>query len=143
MKRPPDNPNKQQVEPIRFGDAHTSQEVLKNGIVVVAFIKTCREEPNPSDTEHTVFSLEYEYKVAANVFKRELTFSINTMHINYGYKGGLFNTPKFKYSLDDFRNAMQPGQKLQIRTLTQPPYSFLVEVNEVMSDIMRHDAVWR
>ncbi len=48
----------------------------------------------------------------------------------------------FSDNLDDFRNSMQPGQKLKIRTLKKPPYWFLVEANEVMAEVMRHDAVW-
>ena len=124
-------------------DWDTSEVVLEEGVEVYGVIKTCQEKPDPHDDEHSIFILEYEYEVDSQLFKRELTFSINTMHIVYGYAGGLYNTPKFKYSLDDFRNSMQPGQKLKIRTLKRPPYWFWVEANEVMAEVMRHYAVWR
>jgi hypothetical protein len=123
-------------------DRDTSEVVLEEGVEVCGVIRTCREKPDPHDLEHDIFILEYEYEVDSQLFKRELTFSINTMHIAYGYAGGLANTPKFKYSLDDFRNSMKPGQKLKIRTLKRPPYWYLVEANEVMAEVMRHYAVW-
>jgi len=121
----------------------TAEVVLEEGVEVYGVIKTCQEKPNPHDLEHSIFILEYEYEVDSRLFKRELEFSINTDHIVYGYIGYLYNTPQFKYGLDDFRNSMQPGQKLKIRTLKKPPYWFWVEVNEVMAEVMRHDAVWR
>jgi hypothetical protein len=116
---------------------------MKEGVEVEGVIKTFQERPDPHDDEHTVFLLEYEYEVESRLFRRKLEFSINTVHITYGFTGGLLNTPKFKYNLNDFKNSMQPGQKLKIRSLRKPPYWFLIEVNEVMAEIMRHDAVWR
>ena len=115
---------------------------MRDGIEVYGVIKTYQEKPDPHDNEHSIIRLEYEYEVDEQLFKRELEFSINTVHIVYGFAGGLTNTPKFKYSLDDFRNSIQAGQKLKIRTLPKPPYWFLVEFNEVMVEVMRHRAVW-
>jgi hypothetical protein len=123
-------------------DWDTSQLVMREGVEVSGVIKACKETRDPHDDEHTIFTLEYEYDVDSRVFKKKLTFSINTVHIAYGYSGGLLHTPKFKYSLDDFRNSMQPGQTLKIRTLNTPPYSYIVEPNEVMAEVMRHEAVW-
>ena len=37
---------------------------------------------------------------------------------------------------------MQAGQKLKIKILQKPPYWFLVEFNEVMQEVMKHEAVW-
>ena len=82
------------------------------------------------------------YEVDPQLFKRILRFSINTVHIVYGHAGGLYNTPKFIYSLDDFINAIQPRQKLTIMTLSKPPYWYLIKVNDVMVEIMKYDAVW-
>ena len=143
MNHEQDDPNEERAESIIFtDDGDAADTVMKEGVDVDGVITTCQEKPNPRDDEHTIFMLEYEYEVDSQLFKRELKFSINTVHIAYGYAGALYNTPKFKYSLDDFRNAMQPGQKLKIRTLTRQPYWFLVEANEIMAEVMRHDAVW-
>lgn len=120
----------------------TAKVVLKDGVAVCGVIKTYREKPDPRDDEHRIIRLEYEYEVDAQLFKRALEFSINVVHIAYGYAGGLTNTPRFKYSLDDFRKSMRVGQKLKIRVLPKPPYWFLVEFNEVMVEVMKHDAVW-
>jgi hypothetical protein len=143
MNQKQDNPNEERAEAIIFSDDRdTAKVVMKEGVEVYGVIKTCQEKPDPHDDEHSIFILEYEYEVDSRLFKRELEFSINAVHIAYGHAGGLINTPKFKYSLDDFRNSMQPGQNLKIRTLKKPPYWFLVEANEVMAEVMRHDAVW-
>jgi hypothetical protein len=144
MDQKQDNPKNEQAKAVMFSDNwDTAGVVLKDGIEVHGVIKTYQEKPDPHDDEHSLIRLEYEYEVGIQLFKRELEFSINTVHIVYGYAGGLTNTPKFKYSLDDFRNSMQPGQKLKIKTLKKQPYWFLVESNEVMAEVMRHDAVWR
>jgi len=139
-----DNLNEERSEPVLFSDNWGNADiVMKEGIEVDCVIKTIQEKPDPHDDEHRIFILEYEYAVESRLFRRKFEFSINTVHISYGFEGGLINTPKFKYSLNDFRNSMQPGQKLKIRSLRKPPYWFLIEVNEVMAEIMRHDAVWR
>ncbi len=143
MDQKQNNPNEERAEAIVFSDnLDTAKVVMNEGVVVYGVIKTCQEKRDPQDDEHSIFILEYEYEVDSRLFKRDLKFSINAVHIVYGYAGGLINTPKFKYSLNDFRNSMQPGQKLKIRTLKKPPYWFLVEANEVMAEVMRHDAVW-
>ena len=143
MNQEKDSPKDEPAPTIRFSDNwDTAEAVLKDGIEVDGVIKAYQEEPDPQDDEHSIIRLEYEYEVDAQLFKRELEFSINTVHIAYGFAGGLTNTPKFKYSPDDFRNSMQAGQKLKIRTLPKPPYWFLVEFNEVMTEVMRHRAVW-
>ena len=123
MDQKQDNHNGEQAGAIMFSDDRDTYEaVMKEGLEVCGVIITCHEKPDPHDDEHSIFILEYEYEVDSQLFKRELTFSINTVHIVYGYAGGLYHTPKFKYSLDDFKNSMQPGQKLKIRTLKMPPY---------------------
>jgi hypothetical protein len=143
MGQKQDNSKDEQAPAIRFSDNwDTAEAVLKDGVEVYGVIKAYQEKPDLHDDEHSIIRLEYEYEVNAQLFKRELEFSINTVHIVYGFAGGLTNTPKFKYSLDDFRNSMQAGQKLKIRTLPKPPYSFLVEFNEVMVEVMKHRAVW-
>lgn len=143
MDQKQDNPQDEQAQAIMFSDNwDTVEAVLKDGVEVYGVIKTYQEKPDPHDNEHSIIRLEYEYEVDAQLFKRELEFSINTVHIAYGFAGGLINTPKFKYSLDDFRNSMQAGQKLKIMTLPKSPYWFLVKFNEVMVEVMRHDAVW-
>ncbi len=143
MDQQQDSFNKTQPQAVIFLDnRHTYDVVMKEGLEVDAVIKTCQEKPDPHDDEHSIFVLEYEYEVDSRLFKRKLEFSINVAHIAYGYAGGLYNTPKFKYSLDDFKNAMQPGQKLKIRTLKKSPDYYLVQANEVMAEVMRHDAVW-
>ncbi|HTX79581.1 MAG TPA: hypothetical protein VMC62_07935 [Longilinea sp.] len=144
MNQKQNDPNAERSEAIMFSESQeTADLVMKEGIAVDGVIKSFQEKPDPHDDEHRIFILEYEYEVDSQFFKRELEFSINTAHIAYGYAGELLNTRKFKYSLNDFRSSMQPGQKLKVRALKAPPYWFLVEVNEVMAEIMRHDAVWR
>jgi hypothetical protein len=144
MDQKQDKPTDEQAKAVVFSDNwDTAKEVLKDGEEVYGVIKTYQETPDPHDDEHSIIRLQYEYVVEPKQFKRELEFSINIVHITYGYAGGLINTPKFKYSLDDFRNSMQPGQKLKIKTLKEEPYWFFVEANEVMAEVMRHDAVWR
>lgn len=143
MGQKQDNPKDQQAPAVMFSENwDTAEAVRRAGVEVYGVIKTYQEKPDPHDDEHRVICLEYEYEVDGQVFKRELEFSINVDHIVYGFAGGLTNTPKFKYSLDDFRNSMQPGQKLRIRTLPKPPYWFWVELHEVMVEVMRHKAVW-
>jgi len=123
-------------------NSEASEVVMKEGVEVCGVIKSCQEDPDPHDDEHSIFTIEYEYEVDSQVFRKKLAFSINVDHIVYGYAGGLYNTPKFKYSLDDFRNSMQAGQTLKIWTLKRPPYWCVVEGNEVMAEVMRHYAVW-
>ena len=143
MGQEQDNPKDEQAQAVRFSENwDTSEAVRRDGVEVYGVIKTYQEKPDPYDDEHSIIRLEYEYEVDGRVFKRELEFSINIDHIVYGFAGGLISTPKFKYSLDDFRNSMQPGQELRIRTLPKPPYWFWVEFNEVMVEVMRHKAVW-
>jgi hypothetical protein len=144
MDQKQDKPEDDQVKSIMFSDNwDTAKVVLNDGEEVYGEIKTYQETPDPHDDEHSIIRLEYEYTVGTRLFKRELEFSINIVHITYGFAGGLTNASKFKYSLDNFRNSMQPGQKLKIKTLKNKPYWFLVEGNEVMAEVMRHDAVWR
>ena len=144
MNQEQDNLNEERAKVVMFSDNwDTANVVLKEGSEVDGVIKTFQEKSDPHDDEHSVFILEYEYEVDSRLFRRILEFSINIVHISYGYSGGLLNTPKFKYNLKDFRNAMQPGQKLKIKTLKKPPYWFSIEVNQIMAEIMRHDAVWR
>ena len=143
MDQQPGNADKKQPKAVFFADNREAYDAaMKEGIEVDGVITACHEKPDAHDDEHCIFILEYEYEVASLRFSRKLEFSINVAHITYGYAGGLLNTPKFKYSLEDFKNAMQPGQKLKVKTLDKPPYSYLVEVNEVMAEVMRHDAVW-
>ena len=144
MGQKQDNPQDDQAKAVQFSENwDTADTVLKDGVEIYGVIKTYQEKPDPHDDEHSIIRIEYEYEVDAQQFKRELEFSINVVHIIYGYNGGLYDTPKFKYSLDDFKNSMQAGQKLKIRVLPKPPYWFLVEFNEVMVEVMRHDTVWR
>lgn len=143
MDQNQDSPNEERASMIVFtDDRDTVKVVMEEGIEVYGVIKTYQEEPDPNDDEHSIFILEYEYEIDTQPFKRELKFSINTTHIIYGYAGGLYNTPKFKCSLEDFKNSMQPGQQLKIKTLKKPPYWFFVEAHNVMAEIMKHDAVW-
>lgn len=144
MDQKQDIPNMERAKAITlWHDKNTVDAVMKEGVEVYGVIKTCQEKQNPNDSEHSIFTLKYEYEADSRLFKRDLKLSINIDHVEYGYAGGLYNTPKFKYSLDEFRNSMRPGQKLKIRTLNKPPYWFLVEANEVMAEIMQHEAVWR
>ena len=144
MDQKQDDPKDEQPEALVFSDNwDTAKQVLDEGIEVQAVITSYQEKEDPRDDEHSLIRFEYEYEVGAQRFKRELKFSINVIHISYGFAGGLIGTPKFKYSLDDFKKSMQPGQKMKVKTLDKPPYWFLLEANEVMSEIMRHDAVWR
>lgn len=143
MGQKQDDLKDEQAQAVMFSDNwDTAEAVLKDGVEVYGVIKTYQEKPDPHDNEHSIIRLEYEYEVDGQIFKRELEFSINTVHIVYGFAGGLMNTPKFKYSLDDFRRSMQAGQKLKIRTLSKPPYWFVVGFNKVMVEVMRHKAVW-
>jgi hypothetical protein len=137
-------PEKKVTPAVRFSDNwDTADEVVKNGVVVTGIIKDYQETPDPRDDEHQIIHIGYEYEVDGQTFSRELKFSINFVHISYGYEGGLINTPKFKYSLSDFRNSMQAGQTMNIRVLPKSPFWYLVEFNEVMQEIMQYAAVWR
>jgi hypothetical protein len=123
-------------------DWDTADQVLKDGIDVVGRIRKVDETPDPQDDEHHIFRIEYEYMVNHTPVVKDLEFSINIMHIVYGFAGGLTNTPKFKYGLDDFRNAVQAGQPIYIKVVPKEPYWWLVEFNDVMSEIMNQKAVW-
>jgi hypothetical protein len=138
------NQASEQPEPILFSNnPNHVNEILKHGIDVLAVIRSYDEQPDPSDDEHSIIHLGFDYEVDGHVIQREIKFSINMMHIAYGFSGGLLNSPKFKYSPDDFRKSMQPGQKLNVKVLEDQPDEFVMETNEVMAEIMRHDAVWR
>jgi hypothetical protein len=121
----------------------TADQVVKDGIDVIGRISKVDETPDPQDDEHHIFRIEYEFIVNQTPIVKDLEFSINIMHIAYGFEGGLINTPRFKFGLADFRNSVQPGNPIHIKVITQPPYWFLVEFNEVMSEVMQYEAVWR
>jgi hypothetical protein len=132
------------LEPILFSNnGEHGNEILNRGIEATAVITYCNEESDPRDDEHHIFHLGFDYVVGPRVFHNEVRFSINVAHIVYGFNGGLINTPKFKYSLDDFKNSMRPGKTLKVTVLEDQPEDYVLEVNEVMAEIMRHDAVWR
>jgi hypothetical protein len=144
MGQTQDGSNEEKAPAVRYSETPaTDDAVKKNGVEVWGVITNYQEKPDPRDDEHSIIHLDYEYEVDGQQFTKEIEFSINIVHIDYGYAGGLTHTPKFKYSLVDFRNSMKAGQKLKVMTLAKPPYSYFVEFNEIMSDVMGHEAVWR
>jgi hypothetical protein len=144
MDQEQENSAPKRPRPILFSNNEENvNEIVARGIDLFAVIKKYLEKPDPHDDEHSIIHLEFEYEVGTQLFKQELEFSINIVHIMYGFSGGLINTPKFKYSLDDFRKSMQPGQKLKVKILVDNPDMFVLEANDVMTEIMRHEAVWR
>jgi hypothetical protein len=144
MDQEPEKSEARQPEPTFFSNhPEHGNEILKSGINVLAEIITYNEEPDQQDDEHSIIKLGFSYEAGGRIIQQEIKFSINIVHISYGYSGGLYNTPKFKYSLDDFRNSMLPGQKLKVTVIEKNPDEFVMEVNEVMAEIMQYDAVWR
>jgi triphosphoribosyl-dephospho-CoA synthetase len=131
-------------EPILFSNnPEHANEIFSHGIDCIAVITSYNEEPDPRDVEHSIIRIGFDYEAAARVIQGNIKFSINVMHIVYGAAGGLINTPKFRFNLDDFKKSMQPGEKLKVKVFENNPDKYVLEVNEVMEEIMRHDAVWR
>ena len=86
MGQKQDNPQDDQAKAVQFSENwDTADTVLKDGVEIYGVIKTYQEKPDPHDDEHSIIRIEYEYEVDAQQFKRELEFSINVVHIIYGY----------------------------------------------------------
>jgi len=64
------------------------------------------------------------------------------MHIIYAHEGQLFDIPKLKYSLEDFKAAIAPGKIIKVRSLKEEPYWLIIEYNDVLNTVMNIESVW-
>lgn len=117
-------------------------KILREGIKTNATITYSNQRNDPNDDEHTIYELEFSYYINNIKIEKKSIFSINTAHIEYGYHGMLINTPKFKYSIDDFNRSLKAGETIEVISLDKPPYHFINNFNEVSREIMGAPHVW-
>ena len=119
-----------------------SNKILKEGIKVNATITSCTTHDDPDDDEHTIYEIDFYYYIEGNKVEKNITFSINTAHIEYAFHGMMINTPKSKYSLKDFNNSLKKGSIIEIISLEKPPYHFICNFNETSREIMNSPDMW-
>ena len=117
-------------------------KILTEGKKVEAQIISCKCSDDPEDYEHTIFEIDFEYFINDIKVNKSIMFSINTMHIDYAYEGGLLDVPKLKYSLDDFKKSLSTGKTLEIISLDTPPFDYINNFNEISREIMQYRQVW-
>jgi len=116
--------------------------VMKEGAEVFATITSSQFSPDPDDSEHEIVQFNFEYSINGKLIRRSHSFSINTMHIIYAHEGQLFDIPKLKYSLEDFKAAIAPGEKIKVRSIKEEPYWLVIEYNDVLNTVMNIESVW-
>jgi hypothetical protein len=118
------------------------KEILAEGKRVDAEITSCKCTDDPEDAEHTIFEIEFQYDINEMKVKKSITFSINTVHIAYAHGGGLIGVPKLKYSLDDFKKSLMPGEIIEIISLDKPPFHYINRFNKISRKVMSIPEVW-
>lgn len=122
--------------------------IIRDKIRKKAWIYKCtiinmEEIPDQNDAEHTIFTLTYIYFSNGVKIQDELKFSINTSHIAYAHMGQLYGVKKLKYSVDDFKNAMKPGNFLYRNySPKKNKNGYSLEFNQVMKEVMSTKNVW-
>lgn len=125
-----------------ISDVSLKSEILENGQKIKADIISCEIKDNPNDDEHEIFTIDYEYTINNNQVKKQFIFSINTAHIHYAFKGELGKIPKTNCSLDEFKKLLSPGNKLEIISLPNPPYDYILYFEDKINEITKYDEIW-
>jgi len=125
-----------------ISDISLKDEILEKGQKVKADIISCEIKKNPKDDEHEIFSIDYEYTINLNKIKKQFNFSINTAHIHYAFKGKLGKVPKTNCSLDEFKQLLSAGNKLEIISLPNPPYDYILYFDDRINEITKYDEIW-
>lgn len=120
---------------------------IKNkGKDIIGEITDFNHYDDQDDDEYTVIEFRIKLQIGSQTIYKESKFSMNTTHIDYAYHGLMINTPKTKYSVSDFYNAMKPGNKIRVRALLKPPYEYVIVgnelINEVIHEMLDSDTVW-
>jgi hypothetical protein len=118
------------------------EKIMTMGKKIKAKIISCKCTDDPDDPEHEIFEIEFQYRINDNNIKKEIMFSINTAHIEYAYLGELIGVPKLKYSLNDFKKSLMPGEVMEIISLDKPPFQHINHFNKISRKVMSIPEVW-
>jgi hypothetical protein len=118
------------------------KKILTEGKKVKAKIISCKRSDDPEDDEHTIYEIDFEYRIDGIKINKNFNFSINTTHIAYAHEGGLLGVPKLDISLDDFEKLLSPGEAFDVVSLATPPYEYVFYFSEKLDEVMKYKQVW-
>lgn len=129
-------------ECVFISDVSLKDEILEKGQKIKADIISCEIRDNPRDYEHEIFIIDYEYTINNNRVKNQINFSINTAHIEYAFRGELGKVPKTNCSLHEFKKLLSAGNQLEIISMPNPPYDYILYFEDRINEITKYDEIW-